>query len=415
MNNNKHILTGQIAGPSTLFRTTAPIAVIVITAVVVAVMVVTKRKPEPKARGERAALVKLMTLTSGEAQVVLQTTGTITPNREITLMPQVSGEIIWTDPRFLPGGRFNKGEIIVKIDPADYETKLAASRAAVAKAEAEFKTEQGLQDIAKHEWEALQDMKRDKGFSELEEELALRKPNLLLAESNLKSAQAQLQEAELNMSRTEIRAPFNAMIRSRNINLGSQVSPQTQLAGLVETDSIWVMTTLPVSDLKWIKAADNFGNKGSRAIISAVPGVDLGAQWEGHVLRIMPDLEKAGKQAQLIVEIPEPNKPVTGKGVLLLGSYVRVTIDGARVPDVFKIPSSALHGGSRVWLMTNENRLEVRAVTACWQGKDEVFISNGLKTGEQLVVSALGTPIQGMLLSRPGAKITKGDGQGKHP
>lgn len=412
MSEKKH-LTSQVTGPSIQFRLLVPASILALTIIGVVIMVLTKPKPTTKPRGERAAIVDTAQLTVSTERVVIEANGTITPSREITLQPQVSGRIIWIDPRFEPGGSFSDKETILKIDPTDYETALTASEAAAAKAEADFKAEQGLQDIARLEWESLQSMDGDKKFSELDKELSLRKPNLLTAESNLKAAQAQLAQAKVNLARTEVTAPFNCVVRSRNVNTGSQVSPQTQLAELSGTDSMWVMTTIPVSSMKWIRAADGSGSKGSAVIISAVPGIDLNAKWEGHVLRIMPDLEKNGKQAQLIVEIPEPGKPSKGSGKLLLGSYVRLTIEGAKVADVFKIPSSTLHGGNSVWILSTENRLDVRPVETVWTGREAAFLSKGVEPGELIVTSDLGTPVTGMLLKNAGAEKDKGQEEPK--
>jgi len=398
MNSQGKKLTSQTSGPGIVFRLTVPASILVLTAIVVAVMIRTTPKPTSTTRGERAAIVDTIELAKSAEQVMLHITGTVTPSREITLQPRVPGEITWIDPRFIPGGRFNKGEVLLKIDHADYQIAVTNRIAGLAQAELDLKTEQGLQDIASYEWSVLQKMDEKKEFSDLELELSLRKPHLLLTQSNLRAAQAQVQQAQLNLDRATVRAPFNCALRSRNVNVGSLVSTQTALADLSGTDSVWVMATLPVSSLQWIKAADETGNRGSRAIVSSVPGIDLNAEWEGHVLRKMVDLEDAGKQAQMIVELSDPNRPLSGKGTILLGSYVRLTLEGAVIEDVYKIPSACLHGGGEIWIMSSDSRLDVRSVETKWAGREYAFLCAGVEQGEKLIVSDLGTPIHDMLL-----------------
>lgn len=395
---NKPILTKQCQEPGKLFRLTVPASIIGLTAIIAVIMISTKPKPKPKERGERAAVVNLAELSPSNEKVTIETAGTVMPSREITLFPRVSGQVAWIDERFIPGGAFQKDEVILKLDPLDYETALANAKALLARSEGDYKAELGLQEIARHEWETLRQMNGKDDFSELEQELALRKPNLLLAQHNLESAKAQLIQAEANLARTSVTAPFNCVVRSRHVNVGSQISTQTPLASLSGTDSLWIMTTIPVSSTKWITAADAGAGKGSKVMVSSVPGIDLNAQWEGFVLRKMIDLEKAGKQAQLIVEIPEPHKPVKGSGSLLLGAYVRLTIEGSEVDNIFKIPSSALREGTYVWIITPESRLDIRKVETVWTGRDFTFLAAGVQPGEKIVVSDLGNPIAGMLL-----------------
>lgn len=398
MTDNKDIITRQAREPGKLYRLVVPLCIIGLSVLIVFIMVATSPKPELRQTGERAAVVNLIELAPSNEKVTVKTAGTVTPSTEITLFPRVSGHVAWIDPRFIPGGAFRKDEVILNLDPLDYETAVAGAKALFAKAESDYKAELGMQDIARHEWETLRKMKGKEDFSELETELAMRKPNLLVAQNNLESAKAQLKQAEATLKRASVKAPFNCVVRSRQVNVGSQVTTQTPLSALSGTDSLWIMTTVPVSSTKWIASAGDGDGKGAPVTVSSVPGIDLNAEWEGFVLRKMIDLEKSGKQAQLIVEIPEPGKPVKGNGSLLLGAYVRLEIAGPEEKDIFKIPSSALRAGAYVWMFSPDSRLEIRKVETRWTGRDFTFLSSGVKQGEKIVVSDLGTPVSGMLL-----------------
>ncbi|NQT51898.1 efflux RND transporter periplasmic adaptor subunit, partial [bacterium] len=121
----------------------------------------------------------------------------------------------------------------------------------------------------------------------------------------------------------------------------------------------------------------------------------------GTVLRLASALEAEGRMARLLVAVPDPlalRKENAGKPTLLLGSYVRVEIDGVDLPDVVALPRDRLHDGDHVWVMDANKRLDIRKVAIEFRGRDRVLIADGLKTGERLIVTDLAAPVQSMPL-----------------
>ena len=112
-------------------------------------------------------------------------------------------------------------------------------------------------------------------------------------------------------------------------------------------------------------------------------------------------LETNGRMAQVLVSVKDPMSLLpehAGKPRLLVGMYVRAVCEGVRLNDVFKIPEGALRDGSCVWIMTKENKLEIRPVNVLWRDTSSVFIGSGLRSGERLVTSNLATPVEGVAL-----------------
>ena len=118
------------------------------------------------------------------------------------------------------GGLLKKGMNILQIDPLDYEIALAQKKSAVTDAEYALKLELGHQVVAKREWELLNGSQLG---PDMEAELALRKPHLEKVRAALEAAEADLRTARLDLDRTRIVAPFNAMVRSKSVDIGSQV------------------------------------------------------------------------------------------------------------------------------------------------------------------------------------------------
>jgi len=348
----------------------------------------TKKRPPTKL----APAVRVETLQSFGYQIVVTAMGTVIPAREVVLKSRVSGEIVEIHPEFTEGGFLKTGTKIIQIDPVDYKLALAHQQSAVTDAEYALKLELGHQAVAKREWELLNTARPGQ---DMEKELALRKPHLDKARANLAAAEAELKTAMLNLDRTRIMAPFNAMVRSKAVDLGSQVTPQEPLAELVGTDAYQIQASIPVDRLGWIKIPRRAGDPASKARII----YGKGHECEGTVVRLLGDLAAEGRMARVLVEVLDPlnfNASRRDLPPLLIGEYVQVKIQGRKLDGVFKIPRTAVRDNSVVWIVRENQTLEIRKVRPVWRDADIVLLQDGLKTGERLIVSDLPAPVAGM-------------------
>jgi RND family efflux transporter MFP subunit len=358
------------------------------------ILVRTAPEAERKRPPKQAALVDILELKAADETLVLRQTGTVMPAEEVLLRARVNGEIVSMSPEFVEGGLLLKGDGILKIDPTDYRLALTRAGSALEKARFDHKLELGRQDVARREWELLNP---GDDASKLEKELALRIPHLAASEAALDAAKASLEKAELDLKRTDIRAPFNAVVLTRNVNIGSQASLQDALARLAGTDSYWIKTSIPVDRLHWIKVP------GSKArVISG-----SGAVREGQVIKLMGNLEEKGRMARLLVEVKDPlclTPQNADRMPLLLGEYVRVEIEGRQLDSVYSIPRSALRENRYLWIASPEETLDVREVEVLWRDPKQVIVRDHVTDGEQLIVSDITAPIQGMAVNSGGKK-----------
>lgn len=327
-----------------------------------------------------------------EYQIVVRAMGTVIPDREVVLKSRVTGEVIDIHPEFTEGGFFKKDMKVLQIDPLDYELALARQQSVVADAEYSLKLELGHQAVAKREWELLNG---NNPAQDMEKELALRKPHLDKARAELAAAQAELKTAMLNLDRTRIMAPFNAMVRSKSVDLGSQVTPQESLAELVGTDAYRIQTSIPIDRIGWIQIPGRADGSGSKARII----YGQGHECMGRVTRLMGDLSTEGRMARILVEIKDPLclKAVDqDRAPLLIGEYVRVEIQGRKLDRVFQIQRTALKDNSSVWIAGENQTLEIRKVHPIWRDADIVLLQEGLNPNDRLIVSDLPAAVEGM-------------------
>jgi RND family efflux transporter MFP subunit len=352
-----------------------------------------EQKPKP-----RSVLVEVRPVVFAPNRSRVEAFGTVVPARQVELSSQVTGEMVQVNANLLPGGLVREGEILLGIEPADYALAVRQLAGEVAEAEAALKLEQGNRDVALREYELLGE---EVGGESLD--LVLRKPQHDSALARLEAARAKLAQAGLDLARTTVKAPFDAVVLKKEVDLGTRLMVNSPLVTLAGTARYWIDVVVPVGQLQWLTVPRREGELGSPVrVYDAAWGE--GVYRDGHVLRLAADLEEQGRLARLLVEVDDPlglQAPQEKAPRLFIGSYVRVEIDGRKLEAVATVERSLLRDGDQVWLMDSENRLEIRPVTVAFRSRDTVLVAGGLVPGERLVVSDLGGPVAGMRLRTP--------------
>lgn len=347
-------------------------------------------------------LVEVVEAESGTWRPMLHATGTVVPEKEIDLNPRVGGAILEISETFTPGALVGKGERLLQIDPADYETVVQSRRSALREAEAELDLEMGRQIVAKKDYAMLEG-----DLSPENRQRVLREPQLDSARARVEAAGAALRRAELDLERTTIRAPFDALILRRDVNLGSLVSPGDLLGHLLGVRTYWVETTLALSKLRWIEFADGTGATGSRARIRNRSAWPEGAMREGRMDRFIGALDSRTRMARLLVQVEDPLALEDGSKALpklVAGSYVEVAIEGRPIHEAIRLERELLRMNDTIWVM-KDGALEIREVGVILRDRDHAYISSGLEAGEEVVVTNLATVVEGAPLRTEGGDI----------
>ena len=395
-----------------ILRVLVPLIIIAGGVVVLRVMVMTKPEPEKKERVNPGVLVETAAVTTKSDRVRVDAKGTVVAAREVMLSPEVSGRVSWMAAELVPGGRFTKGQLLVRLVARDYQLAVEQQYASVDRARTELKLEQARTKVAETEWELVGPGAKNKSATagtannaEPDEVVALREPQMRTAKVAVKAAESGLERAKLTVTKTTIRAPFNAMVRARQVEVGQLVGPSSPLATLVGTDAYWVQVSVPMDYLSWIRVPGVGAStgQGSVATITQTVGENT-VERQGRVVRLLGDVDPVGRMARILVEIEDPlglakaGAEGTPQVPLLLGSYVQVLIEGQEVREVSSIPRTALRDGDRVYLRAANGSLEIRDVHVVWRRPSEVLVDRGLKAGEEVIVSAVATAVAGMKL-----------------
>jgi len=307
------------------------------------------------------------------------------------LQAELGGRVVWQSPELVAGGRFKEGEPILRIDPRDYQLRVETHRSQVNRARLDLSIEARRGEVAKREWDAFGEI----DVSDEQRALAQREPQLEAMRLALKAAQSALKKAQLDLTRTTLRAPFNAIVVSENVDSGQLISPQTAVARMVGTDEYHVQMSVPVVSLRTVHAHTPEAPGSEAKIIQQVGSETI--ERRGEVIRQLPDLDPGGAMARLLINIENPLGE-EGELPLLLGSFVNVAIAAQAIEDAIRLPRVALRSGQYVYVMNDQNVLEIRDVQIAWTEPDAVLVTGGLQANERVVTSRIATPVPNMLL-----------------
>jgi RND family efflux transporter MFP subunit len=367
------------------------IGVIVAAIAVALILVATKEEPPRAEKPLEGTLVEVIQISTSRHDVDLHAKGTVVPAKEIVLQAELGGRVIWQSPELVAGGRFKVGQPIVRIDPRDYQLAVESHRSKVNRAKLDLSIEARRGEVAKREWNAFGEM----DVSEEQRALAQREPHLEASRLALKAAQSALKKAQLDLTRTTLRAPFNAMVVTESVDRGQLISPQSSVARLVGTDEYHVQVSVPVASLRTVRAR-TADAPGSEAKVVQRVGQET-IERHAEVIRQLPDLDPGGAMARLLLNIENPLGQ-RGDLPLLLGSFVDVAIAAHPIDDAIRLPRIALRNGRSVYVMNDQDLLEIRDVEIAWTEPDAVLVTSGLGPGDRIVTSRIATPVPNMLL-----------------
>ncbi len=378
---------------------------IVLAGILVAIMLIVFRESPPKVAPEKVptlVTVKQAELTT--AQPLVNGFGTIEAKRRVDVRPQVQGFITEMNQALQVGGRIETGALLFQIDSRDYKLAVETQKANVARAEYELQLEEGNQIVAQKEWALLSD---DLKKSSLHKDLALRKPQLREKQASLAAAKSQLEKARLDLERTEVRAPFDALVLTENVEVGQFVHSQSTALTIAASDEFFVRVSIPRTELQWLSfSSEGLPQEDYAVVLRQKIDRSRVAERRGKLLRLLGDVDESGRMARVLVSIRNPLESRPDAPAYLLGSFVEVALEGAKVQEVIELPRGSVHEGNIVWTVSAENTLALVEVEPVFSRANSVYVK-GLVPDTEVVTNALQYALEGMPLEITGSQLSK--------
>lgn len=378
-------------------RAVAPVAILGITVLVCAWLILNQPTVEPVAVEPPVTIVRTTTAESGSITLTVSSRGKVQPAVISAVSAAVNGPVTWISPSLVAGGYLEKGEEVLRIEANDYQTALDKSSAAQRQAEAEA-------HHASRELERMTDLAKRKLASDSDLENAKRAAEV--AAGRLANAQADLKQARLNLDRTVLVAPFNAIVQERNIELGQNVTPGQSVATLYGADTVEVKLPLANPQLEFLTLPASFRGTlpEDQAPDVLLTGSYAGERhvWPGKLVRTEAGLNISNNTVQAIVRVHQPEVPVDtdreGYATIPLpiGLLVEAEISGKTIDGVIALPRYVIRKNNQVLLAAEDDTLRIREIDIVRLESDRVLIQGGLKPGDRVIVSPIQAVVDGM-------------------
>ncbi|MFT4746953.1 MAG: multidrug efflux system membrane fusion protein [Congregibacter sp.] len=319
--------------------------------------------------------VKIETAIAEDYQVRITSHGEVRPLESTMVSAQVSGEVLTWHPNFVPGGLVLRGDILFTIELGTYEAALLQAEADLSLARSNLIEEQAKADVAERE---------AKGSKV--SDLYLRKPQMLSAQASIKSAQARLKIAQRDLNNCAIKAPYDALVVSRDIGVGQYVN---QVGELYNIESAEISIPIAGFDKEFLPR-DITQHK---AIIST-KGYNAFTR-EGKITRDLGIIDQSTRMSQLVVKIEDPYGLKSSVTPLKFGHYVEVSFAGKTLNQVYRLPQE-LVTNRIIWLLDEKQQMQPQRVEILREEGAYFLISEGLQNQDKLVITLPEYPQKGM-------------------
>lgn len=382
-----------------------PILILGVGIAVAWMLMISSPKAQRKPVVSLPPLVKVEQVSAQNVRIPVFSQGTVRPRTSSNLSAEVTGRIIETSSRFANGAFFKKGDVLLRINPSDYELAITKAEALVASAR---------QQLARAEAEYKQKLEEYKGIERSKiTDYALRKPQYEEAKASLKAATADLDLAKVQLQRCVIRAPFDGRIVDKKADIGQYVTPGMMLANVYSTDVAEVRLPLSQSQINLLdlptSASDSEEIEPAKAMLTA-QSAGQPQSWESKIVRKEAIIDERNRLQYVVAQVADPyglDTKTIKRAELTTGLFVEAKIEGRLIENVFVVPRKSIHNNNTVWILDQDKRLRIKSVDLIHRGEDKVYISQGLSNGDSVITSPLDAVIDGMQLRIDSEKVNE--------
>jgi RND family efflux transporter MFP subunit len=310
----------------------------------------------------------------------VESQGTVQPKQRINLISEVAGAAIWVSSKMVNGGEVVQGELLLKIDPINYEVAVAEAKSALANAQLSLADEQA-------------EYKRGTayGLQNKRKTTSLRKYKLATVEAAYVASKERVRQAEHQLNKTQIIAPFDGLVSAKAVDVGQYVSVGSVLFNLMGTAVAEIELPINMSELQYLSASAESAN----VVLHSSVGYGKKQkyqQWQAKLTRVEGFVDEDTRVVKVVAELVNPYGSTVSP--LSMGMFVEADIVGDELVSAIRIPTRALHG-DKVYLAVG-GQLMSKPVTIYRQETQQVVISDGLNDGDLLVMTRLDLMVEGM-------------------
>jgi membrane fusion protein (multidrug efflux system) len=325
---------------------------------------------------DEPTVVRVKAVSRGVIYEELVLTGSIAPNAEVKIVPEVTGKVVRYSKE--KGAQVKKGELLVEIDRQDYEVALEQAQAALSVAKAQLEDVKTNLANTERELARIEALRKEGVVSQqFYDEVKTRRESFLakekVARAAIEQAQAQVSEATLKLNDTRIESPISGIIAERYVDVGDMATPSAPLYHIVDVGIVKVVVDVPERIMPLLQVG-----KAVAVEVDAYPSEQFG----GKIRIISPTVVPATRTGP--VEIAIANEA----GRLRPGMFSRAHFIIGEHNGVVIVPRDSLVREGNVYFacVVTGGKAERRRVSPGVTFKNDVEILDGLSEGEVLVV-----------------------------
>lgn len=383
--------------------------IVVVTAVAFTGMYIMRPTAPVEVLEDRVEKLEVINAKRSDYFPSIKTQAVVESRYNINLKSQVTGQVVYISPNFLTGGYFDTGDVILRIDPSDYELALVQAEVNVARAEQALSVEKEQAELARQDWEKY-------GEGEATE-LVLRIPQLREAEAGLKGAQANYETQRIRLERTEVKAPFPLMISEKQVDLGQIVGNNQDLAAVFGTEEAEIRMPLSQKQMDLL-SVKRVGVLPEEEVLKVkVRDLTRGGDivWDAEILRIESNIDRKSRVYYAIGTVEDPMNLKGEKETppLLPGVFVDLEVMGPKIGSVFRVPAKAMRDDNNIFIYENE-QLITKPVEVLDRDQNIVTLLAGIEEEEKVVTSPPFSYVPGMkseIASIDGVPVSGGRGR----
>ncbi|MDE0422686.1 MAG: efflux RND transporter periplasmic adaptor subunit [Gammaproteobacteria bacterium] len=371
-----------------------------------AVLVSLAPEPDTHEPPSQIPYVDTARIVAGTGPIPVRGAGTVRPSAEVDIAPQVGGRVVWVDGDFVSGRHVEAGQVLFRVEEADYEFRVREAEAALAARQVALLEAREDAAIAQAEYERYAQRQPENASGE-PNPLTLHIPQLKAAHAALAREEAALAQAKLALSRTRVAAPFDGVVHDESVDVGQLVTPGQSVGRLYSSDAVEVVVSLSDADAALIPRLWQYDRESQPvvAVVFAEYG-DVAYAWRGYVDRADASLDAETRTIDVIVHVPDPFAPgvpaaasAAGQDTtppLLLGKFVEVAIEGSVPVDYFRVRRAALRADDEIWVVRDDGTVRVVPVRVLQRIDDDVYVTGELEGGQLAVTNGIRFATDGM-------------------
>lgn len=372
-----------------------PLFFILLTIAAYLILAEFKKKPELKPTPEKIPpFVDVQNIEFSKEPLKIKLNGTALPVHRIKTASELSGKISFISPKLAKGGYFKKGELMVKIEDFDYRDDIVQAKLGLAEADLAYQKEVELSIQAEKDWNEL-------GLGQ-PSDLVLRKPHMEKIRTQLENSKALVAKAVRNLNKTKVKAPFDLIVSSKNISLGTFVSPGSILFEGFDVSKSEIRIALSPDNADFIdlpKSGKSPHKKKNVSVFWKQAGETK--KREAYISRVEGEIDPETRFQYLVVNVDDPYSLKSDLPELKMGRFVNIEIPGKIIEKSFLVPMASVNQEQKIIIANQDNTISFKKIEILKRHNDLLLIrgDESIKNGDRIVISPLEFAVEGTKIS----------------